>query len=337
MTGSHAVGNRTAMTNLRTSRPTLGTRSIAIAVSLVAFLGACSSDDQRESTVRDNRAHTSIVNVSADEKSAFIEMAIHGGPDDASKSSATPAVQKWNHDVTIALKGDPNGEDLLRVHENAAVLSKLMAPLTVAVTDKPSTADIVVHFVDRNRFATLLGTHKYPPDADGVAQPRVGDDTEHGGEIRSVIVVVDKNLAQFARNRVTTHELLHAIGLDHSTCASSIMYADGTDNPSPLWSPSLLDRRVLSLLYRSEIRPGATLAAVDKILIPSLPTGAQCAKQLWQLVIDNTDNKSYLCEASSEQYRPCTGNLTSEPQYPLIDPDLWFDGTYVYYEFPLRR
>ncbi len=330
MTGSRAVGNRTVMTNL-------GTRSIAVVVTFVALLGACRSNDQPASVGGNNRAHISTVNVSETERASFLEMAIHGGPDDASNRSATAAVQRWKHNVTIALKGEPTGEDLLRVHLNTALLSKLMAPLTVTVTDKPSTADIVVHFVDRNRFAPLLGTHKYPPDADGVAQPRVGDGTKHGGEIRSVTVVVDRNLGQFARNRVTTHELLHAIGLDHSTCASSIMYADGTDDPSPLWSPSLLDRRMVSLLYRSEIRPGATLAAVDKILVPSLPVGAQCTEPLWQLVIDNTDNKSYLCEASSQQYRPCTGNLTLEPQYPLIDPDLWFDGTYVYYEFPLRR
>lgn len=311
-------------------------RGVAAGLALVAVLAACRADENGGSTRADTRAHRTPVVVSVFEKLSFLEMAVHDGGGDLDLTGAAPTVQRWDHDVTIGVTGTTTPDDLLRVQENAAALSELIAPLTVTTTDRVSDADVLVHFVPRTEFAKMLGTHEYPADADGIAQPQVRDGGDDDGTIQSVTVVIDTGLAQHGRNHVISHELLHAVGLDHSTCRSSLMYAEGGDDASPLWSLSALDRRMVSLLYRPELAAGMSTAEVDQALDASAPAGVTCDPPQWQLVIDATDDRQYFCHAGAEQYRPCTSDLATEPTYPLADPDLWFDGTYVYDEFPLR-
>ncbi|MBM3673717.1 MAG: DUF2927 domain-containing protein [Actinobacteria bacterium] len=307
----------------------------AIGVVVLTLLGACARDDR--GAVRERQAaHRTPIVVSAYEEQAFLEMAVHDGGGDLEATRAVQTLQRWDHDVTFAVAGSPTADDVTRVHENAATLSELMAPLRVTVVNRVHDADVAVHFVAREQFARILDTTDFPADADGIAQPRVRDGGHEDGRIQSVTIVVDVGLAQHARNHVVSHELLHAVGLDHSSCLSSLMYAEGSNGASPLWSLSPLDRRMLSLLYRPELAPGMDMNEVDNALAGSAAAGVTCDPPQWQLVIDASDNRPYFCHTGTDRYRPCTSDLRVEPTSPLADPDLWFDGTYAYDEFPLR-
>lgn len=313
----------------------MSVRTAGIGFAILTLLVACARDDRGAVEERQTAHRTPIV-VSAYEEQAFLEMAVHDGGGDLGATRAAETLQRWDHDVTFAVTGSPTPDDLARVEENAAALSELMAPLRVSLVERVHDADVVVHFVARNQFASILETTDFPTDADGIAQPRVRDGGDDDGRIQSVTVVVDAGLAQHARNHVISHELLHAVGLDHSSCLSSVMYAEGSDEASPLWSLPPLDRRMLSLLYRPELAAGMDANEVDAALDGSAPSGVTCDPPQWQLVIDASDDRPYFCHTGTDRYRPCTGDLRVEPTFPLADPDLWFDGTYVYDEFPLR-
>ncbi len=263
------------------------------------------------------------------ERLAFLEMAGHGRTGDVTAAAAPQMLEKWTHDVHVAVDGAPTPADLAQVDGSAAALSLLMAPRRVIVG---GGRDIVVTFVPKAGFADVVGAD-YPDYADGVTRPTVGTGRD-AGRLRSAVVVVDTALPQYGRNHVIAHELLHAIGLNHSTCASSVMFARSRTDTTPQWSLPPFDQRMVRLLYRPELPAGITPSRAARVLTPTATTGVECAPVPWQVVIDAGTRRPYFCVASTERYRPCTADVSVEPPAAIARPDLWFDGTFVYARRP---
>jgi len=116
------------------------------------------------------------------------------------------------------------------------------------------------------------------------------------------------------------------MGLQHSTCASSLMDGASDDARSVRWSPTPLDIRVGQLLYAPALRPGLDRAAIEAVLTPTASVGATCGPVDLELVRAAGTARHYFCVRSSAAVRPCTADTTVEPTLPLRRPDAWTDG-----------
>jgi hypothetical protein len=91
---------------------------------------------------------------------------------------------------------------------------------------------------------------------------------------------------------------------------------------------------MVQLLYRPELAPGTRADDAAEILTPTAPTGAECEPVTWQVVIDADTGRHLFCSVTPERYRPCTADVTAEPAAPIADPDVWYDGSYLYARRP---
>lgn len=307
--------------------------TIALALVASAALAGCSSHAGPPTLGGTTTTTTTPqVVVSPVEALTFVEMAVNEGKGDVDHPGRGQMVNKWQGDPRLGFDGTPTPEDRVLVAETVAKLNPLIAPRKIVV-DAPRP-NVVMHFAPKAEFGAILRGADYPPDADGVTQPRViGTDTR-GGIINGAEIAIDSTIPQPGRNHVIAHEMLHALGVNHSGCKSSIMYPTGGNDVSPLWSPSDLDQRVLSILYRPEIEPGMRAPEVARHISATAPTGAECTPVAWQLIVDAGSNRTYFCHVGPERYRPCTSNVSTEPTDPLPNPDLYYDGQFLYDEPP---
>ncbi len=264
------------------------------------------------------------------ERLAFLEMGVHDRSGRRAVARDDAEVEKWTRDVHVTIEGPATAADREQVQQTVAALAPLMAPRRVVFG---GGRDVTVHFVPHADFATVLGSGDFPAYADGVTRPVVGSGA-NAGVLDRATVVVDSTIPQYGRNRVITHELLHAVGLNHSTCRSSVMVAQTSTGTSPRWSLSALDRRMLALLYRPDVAPGTPAARLARMLSPTATSGAECEPVTSQIVIDATTQRPYFCTTTAARYQPCTADVNRELVAPIAHPDLWFDGTYVFTRDP---
>ncbi|MEP6625868.1 MAG: hypothetical protein ABJC79_15575, partial [Acidimicrobiia bacterium] len=179
-------------------------------------------------------------------------------------------------------------------------------------------------FVHRSDFGHVIDTGDVDPSAVGLT--RVTLDPEHRGAIKGALVVIADDDIQVGRNRTIDHELGHVIGLQHSTCASSLMDGSSDGARSVRWTPTALDVRIGALLYDPHLQPGLGLDAVRAILRPTATDGATCGPVDLELIRAAGSGRHYLCVHSDAAVRPCTSDLSREPTLPLVGPDAWTDG-----------
>lgn len=297
-------------------------------IPAVVLLAACAGGITERARLTTTTAPPRV-EVTPFEQLAFLEVAGHSRGDDQAGATRSATLEKWTRDVVVTVEGPATPEDLAQVERTVAALDPLMAPRRVTVGAPGTSGDVVVRFVPHAEFAAVLGSADFPEYADGVTRPVVGTGPD-AGVLRSARVVVDSTIPQYGRNRVIAHELLHAIGLGHSTCASSVTFAQSRTDTSPRWTLSPFDQRMVQLLYRPELEPGMGADAAADVLTPTAAAGVGCDPVTWQVVVDSDTGRHYFCAVTAERYRPCTSNVAEEVTGPIATPDLWFDGTYVY-------
>ena len=253
------------------------------------------------------------------ERDAFLELALRPA---AIASTRTPVLQRWVRRPQLHVTGNPSAEDLLRLAESAQRWS-LIVGLNIRVS--PQTGNVDIRFVHRADFARVLEVEQVDETAVGLTRLRI--DPRRAGVITGATVVIADDDLQVSRNRTIGHELGHAVGLQHSTCASSLMDGSSDGSRSVRWSPSALDVRLGSLLYDPRLAPGFTARDLDELLVPSASAGVGCDPVDLELVRASGTERHYLCVRGPQPVRPCTSNLSREPTLPITNPDAWTDGS----------
>ena len=252
------------------------------------------------------------------EQRAFLELALTPA---VTAPERHPVLERWVRNPRVHLSGDPTPEDLQRVAE-ATQGWNFITGLAITVSSAP--AEIEVHFVPRADFARVLGADHV--DLTAVGLTRVTLDPKHPGVITGAIVAIADDDLQVGRNRTIDHELGHAIGLQHSSCASSLMDGSSDASRSVRWSPSALDIRVGGLLYDPRLAAGFDAREVARVVTPTAAVGVICGPVDLELVRAAGSERHYLCARSLRTVRPCTADLSREPKLPIVNPDAWTDG-----------
>jgi hypothetical protein len=261
---------------------------------------------------------TATIAVTPYEQQAFLELALTPA---TAVAGRRPMLERWAGDPTIHISGDPTPEDLVQVTQSARRWSLITGhPMTVVAG--PGNVDM--RFVHRADFGRAIDTDDVDPSAVGLT--RVTLDPKRRGVIDGAIVVIADDDIQVGRNRTIDHELGHVIGLQHSTCPSSLMDGSSDGARSVRWTPTALDVRIGVLLYDPRLRPGISAAATAAVLTPSATEGATCGPVDLELIRAAGSGRHYLCVRSAAVERPCTADLSHEPTLPIVDPDAWTDG-----------
>jgi hypothetical protein len=271
------------------------------------------------SEVADRAPSRSPIVVTPYERQAFLELAMQPV---VSVRGHRAVLERWTTDPTLAISGAPTPEDLRQVNE-AIQRWSFITGRRLTITTGP--AAVAVHFVPRAGFSTALDVDRV--DATAVGLTRVSFARGHRGRIAGGVVVIASDDDQVTRNRTIAHELGHVMGLQHSTCASSLMDGSSDGERSVRWSPSALDIRMGALLYDPRLEPGMSRSDLETTLTPTVTEGAVCGPVDLELIRAAGSGRHYFCVRSTARFRPCTSNVSQEPTLPLVGPDAWTDGS----------
>lgn len=267
-------------------------------------------------------------------------------------------IVRWYENLlTVGVAGAPTETDLYTLERYVETVADMAGVPELEIVDDGATdADIVVHFLPKDRWRDAIDDADVGPEVDGQARYRQVD-----GEITGVTIVVNSLSDQLQRNRTIVHEMLHAYGLGHHSCPGGLLYS-GSDY-EPEWRFSEYDRVLLAAWYTEHAGE------------PQVATDLPCPAVVWRTVtFDGTrlwcrrdsgachevderrgvetsgdpfgwyvdggivlyDPNRYiafsskdgpvLCLLDDQAYRPCQVDATRE----IERPDRWYDGKSLY-------
>lgn len=304
-------------------------RRVAGPIAAVCLLGACTGGARPSPARTPLTTPLPAVAVTPFEEQSFVSMAVRSPGSVRGDVNSPTYITKWTVPLRLRSVGAPTAQDLAVVQNTAVTLDALLAPLTVTVGEP---ANVFLHFVPRAQWSSIFGGTTVPGDAVGLTQAQY-ETSGDKGVIRRVEIVIDPTIPQVQRNHTIAHELIHAVGLGHLACASSIMDPVESSATTPLWTPSPLDQAMVALLYRPQVAPGMNAGDVRVALTPTATSGPACGPVQWELV--KSDSGDFLfCQKAQEKYRPCVRYTGAEPTLPVTRPDTWTDGTSLYSVLP---
>lgn len=153
------------------------------------------------------------------------------------------ALVRWYESrLSVAIAGTPTPTDLHILGRYVESVSQVEGVPRLEIVDRVDDADIVVHFLPKNRWREAIGEASVGAEVDGQARYRQID-----GEITGVTVVVNSLSSQLQRNRTIVHEMLHAYGLGHHSCPGGLLYRGSEYEPE--WRLAEYDRVLLEAWY----------------------------------------------------------------------------------------
>ena len=207
---------------------------------------------------------------------------------------------RWNQTILrVKFATTPTSDDLASFEYLTATLANL--PGVPALSRSSSEANITVHYLPPSRWGELGMAPSGSESVNGYTKTTYQD-----GSLLSAVVVVDDALTQPLRNKTLVHELIHALGLGHHTCAGGMMY--GGSNYDPSWFLSQFDTTLVEAWYSDSYE--RTLQALP------------CPPVQWDMVppSSNTNGATLWCKkTSTECYE------VSSRTGPLLEPQFrWY-------------
>ena len=181
-----------------------------------------------------------------DEINYFLEIALG-----SEFGNAEASVKKWGMDIRLAVHGTPTSEDLATLSAVVGEIDDLAPSIEIAVVEDESNIDM--YFVPESEFAEY--EPNYVPTNYGFFWVWwTGAQEIH----RARILITTEGITQQERSHLIREELTQSLGLmrDSRRYADSMFYQDWTNTTEY----SVLDRAVLEILYRPEVRPGMNRA-----------------------------------------------------------------------------
>ena len=160
---------------------------------------------------------------------------------------ATELVRKWSGPIRIRVSGAPTEDDRLALADVVRDLNELIRPLSVAVVEAGGNVDL--NFVPREDFARLEPF--YVPGNVGFVW--VGWNGKQQIDRARVLIPTD-HVSQQQRSHLIREELTQALGLlrDSDRYPESVFYEGWSETTE--YAP--IDRAVIGMLYRREVRTG---------------------------------------------------------------------------------
>ena len=188
----------------------------------------------------------------AEEIDYFVEVALgteFGG--------GSAVVRRWERDLRVAVLGSPTDADLQTLADVVTDVNALIGPVELRLVDEDPT--VTVHFLAPGEFASV--EPNYVPGNLGFFWVNWTGACEI---VRSRVLVATEGVTQAERSHLIREELTQSLGLpiDSGRYPASIFYGPWTDVTS--FAP--IDRTVVEMLYRPEVRPCMGEAAVRRVL-----------------------------------------------------------------------
>lgn len=168
-------------------------------------------------------------------------------------SESSSIIRKWQGDLRIQVIGSPTSEDLKTLKTLTNEINRLTSGINLKIVDnKPN---VKIHFVPVSEFKRY--EPNYQPGNDGYAWVN----WNQNNVIYSANILIAKTgVNQKERSHLIREELTQSLGLlrDSYKYKNSIFYQPWTDTNQY----SQLDKTLIQILYRPEIRPGMTKSQV---------------------------------------------------------------------------
>ncbi|MBD2088871.1 DUF2927 domain-containing protein [Microcoleus sp. FACHB-1515] len=181
----------------------------------------------------------------------FLEIALG-----AEFGSSDAVIRKWNAPIRIRVTGRPTSEDMRSLQAVIRDLNGLVQGTSLSIDNNNSNVEMV--FAPESEFRRY--EPNYQPTNMGFGWIWWNQNTLN----RARILISTTGITQQERSHLIREELTQSLGLmqDSYRYPDSMFYQGWTD-PTQF---SAIDRTVISMLYRPEIRAGMTRSQVVRVL-----------------------------------------------------------------------
>jgi hypothetical protein len=199
----------------------------------------------------------------------FLEVALK-----SEYADSEPTIKKWDRDINIKVLGTPTPEDLKTLQAVIDELNTLVSGIRLQVVTLPEQSiqnisshnphalgqnpNVEIYFVPKSKFSQY--EPNYQPLNYGFFW---GWWNDNHAMHRSRVLISTDGVTQQERSHLIREELTQSLGLmeDSDQYSDSIFYQGWTDTNHY----AEIDKVVIEMLYRPEIRPGMTQSQVLEV------------------------------------------------------------------------